>query len=417
MTTAIKTYPEIIPMKGKQLDVMTHIKSEDTSYLAYGAFRSGKTYSALFGFFLQTQALDMPYQHLLLGRNLKVLEKECVRNLLDFAAAFGIPAKYRRMDQTLKIGDQEYMVVAGHDQDSEGRIRGLLVHSIFIDETTLVPEEFFETAFGRLFYEDSKLWLTCNPANQGHWLKRKWVDEGKIDRVMLFLMEDNPALGAKVIERNKEIFSGVFRRRMVEGLWANAEGAIYPYYLRQKVEYSHKHVKHIDVGVDYGIRNPTAFVMDVVLESGKNYIERSFKYDGTTSPSVKTDQDLVEDLKTFIGEEIVRNVYVDPSARSFINALRRMPNRGFAVKAAQNDLLPGIRTCLNMFMTEKLIIAPDKSNNSLEDSISGYVWDEEAIDDKPVQENDHEADALRYVVYANNRNLLGDKVIDLPEGY
>ena len=186
---------ELKPFSEKQLDIIGHSANNDYSCLSYGAFRSGKTFAAVFGMYLYTQALQQSYNHIISGRNLRILNSEVVEDFRKIADAFDVPSKFNRVDQLLVIGDQRYYVAAGHDEDSRKRVQGLTAHSALIDEAVEVPESFHDAVLGRLSFDESKVWLTCNPGGKSHWLNKKWVEDGKIDRVVFCLMQDNPTMG------------------------------------------------------------------------------------------------------------------------------------------------------------------------------------------------------------------------------
>jgi len=88
---------------------------------------------------------------------------------------------------------------------------------------------------------------------------------------------------------------------------------------------------------------------------------------------------------------------LDPSAASFKAELKK---RGYKVKKAKNDVANGIRfvsTCLN-----QLLILFMKECKNTEKEFSSYVWDSKASErgeDKPLKENDHCMDAVRYFCY------------------
>ena len=88
--------------------------------------------------------------------------------------------------------------------------------------------------------------------------------------------------------------------------------------------------------------------------------------------------------------------YVDPSAASFIAALRQ---RGVYVLDANNDVLNGIRRCSTLFSRRQLLV--NASCTGLIDELGLYRWDDKAAllgVEKPVKENDHGPDAVRYYI-------------------
>ena len=90
---------------------------------------------------------------------------------------------------------------AGHDEASHTRLQGLTAHSVLADEVTLYPEVFWKTLLSRCTFDDSKLWATCNPQGKRHWLKKDYIDQGKIDTIQQFTFDDNPILGQATKQR------------------------------------------------------------------------------------------------------------------------------------------------------------------------------------------------------------------------
>ena len=85
---------------------------------------------------------------------------------------------------------------------------------------------------------------------------------------------------------------------------------------------------------------------------------------------------------------------VDPSAASFIAALRQ---RGVYVMEADNNVLDGIRRVAVLLRRRTLLIS-ERCPRLIEE-MGTYQWDEKAAqrgEEKPIKQNDHSADALRY---------------------
>lgn len=96
------------------------------------------------------------------------------------------------------------------------------------------------------------------------------------------------------------------------------------------------------------------------------------------------------------GHFTIADNMVDPSAASFITALRQ---RGVYVMEANNDVLNGIRRCSTLISKRRLLVS--KACIGLLDEFGLYRWDDKAAllgVEKPVKENDHAMDALRYFV-------------------
>ena len=82
---------------------------------------------------------------------------------------------------------------------------------------------------------------------------------------------------------------------------------------------------------------------------------------------------------------------VDPSAASFITALKR---RGYRVQQADNSVLDGIRRTAAYLKNGNI-----KIHRSCVDAIREfglYRWAEKQSEDRVIKENDHSMDDIRY---------------------
>jgi len=112
------------------------------------------------------------------------------------------------------------------------------------------------------------------------------------------------------------------------------------------------------------------------------------------SQNPKTDEEYCNDLHTFAGDLPINHIIVDPSASSFITAIKR---RGkYRVVPAKNAVLDGIYHTANVMQTDLLKIN-DCCKHTLKE-FDVYSWDEKGGEDKPLKENDHCMDMLRYFV-------------------
>lgn len=71
---------------------------------------------------------------------------------------------------------------------------------------------------------------TTNPGAKNHWLRKKWILKAKEKNLIhiRFTMADNPSFDPDCIVDMTRSYAGVFYKRMIEGEWSNAEGAVYP---------------------------------------------------------------------------------------------------------------------------------------------------------------------------------------------
>ena len=84
-------------------------------------------------------------------------------------------------------------------------------------------------------------------------------------------------------------------------------------------------------------------------------------------------------------------ILVDPSAASFLEALRR---EGLPVRKADNRVLDGIRVTAQALKSGKMVIC--KGCDAALREFQLYRWDKKAGEDRVVKEHDHAMDEIRY---------------------
>ncbi len=195
----------------------------------------------------------------------------------------------------------------GKDEASQDLVQGLTAAGAFFDEVTLQPESFVNQAVARCSVEGSKLWFNCNPQGPYHYIKVNWIDkavEKNLFRIH-FLMEDNPSLSEKVINRYKKMFSGVFYQRYILGLWVMAEGVIYSMFEPMSMAYRGKlpagvKINKYWIGVDYGQSNATTFVLVGLGSDGKMYILHEYYHSGKESQVQKSPKTYAKEFKKWL---------------------------------------------------------------------------------------------------------------------
>lgn len=284
---------------------------------------------------------------------------------------------------------------------------------MFLDEVALMPQSFVNQALARCSVKGSKYWFNCNPEGPNHWFKVEWIDKKKEKNILHlhFTMDDNPSLDEETKERYRKMFVGVFFQRFILGLWVLAEGIIYPNF--DKIKHCIKPVdipKKFDffyVSSDYGITNPQVFLLcGIKYIDGKpqvwildEYYNKGTKKNksGQEEKITKTDDMFLKDYKKLIKDIDVRKVIIDPSATSLINLFKQ---NKIAVKEADNSVIDGINLVLNWLDEERIHIVEEKCPNIIRE-FNSYIWDEKAQEkgeDKPIKQNDHALDALRYLL-------------------
>ena len=91
------------------------------------------------------------------------------------------------------------------------------------------------------------------------------------------------------------------------------------------------------------------------------------------------------------GDRKIQRVIVDPSAASFIAALRR---KGLTVVKASNAVADGIRVTADLLRSGRIRICRPCRDCLREMGL--YCWDERFGRDVPRKEHDHAMDEMRY---------------------
>lgn len=289
------------------------------------------------------------------------------------------------------------------------KIQGASIKYCYGDEIAKWNPEIFTMLQSRLDKPYSKMDGACNPEYPGHWLK-EFIDRNDIDcYVQKYKIFDNPFLSKEFVENLCKEYAGtVYYGRYIEGEWTLAEGLIYPMY-NDAIKEPPEGVQPTEycLSMDYGTMN--AFAGLLFAKYGDVwYAIREYYYSGRDTGKQKTDEEYARDIDAWLadilpGQRIT--TIIDPSAASFIALLRKRDHR-YKVLPADNDVLDGIRETANAMFNGYIAISP-KLKNWVKEA-GGYVWDDKCIDDRPLKENDHLMDAMRYFVktkYIIRKNL------------
>ena len=167
------------------------------------------------------------------------------------------------------------------------------------------------------------------------------------------------------------------------------------------------------ISIDYGTQNPTSMGLWLLSHDGHAYRIRESYYDGRKNGQ-RTDEEHYAELERLAGDLIseIRYVIVDPSVASFIECIRC--HGIFRVRKADNSVIDGIRNVSTLLKLERLHFSETCKDTIREFSL--YRWDEKSHEDKPLKENDHAMDDMRYFVqtamYRTLKELMRGDGID-----
>ncbi|MCL4473551.1 MAG: PBSX family phage terminase large subunit [Actinobacteria bacterium] len=386
--------------------------------IADGSVRSGKTIAMIDGFLTWVLSTFENEDFILAGRSVGALKRNVLNPMFKILRAKGIAYHYVRSgpDTRIEIGTNTFYCFGANNEASQDVLQGLTAAGGLGDEVALFPWSFIEQMIARCSVDGSKLWFNCNPEGPNHKVKTDLIDQAEEKRILHlhFVLDDNLTLSEKIKSRYKRLFSGLWYKRYILGLWVLAEGVIYDMF---DASPGSKHVtsdlpkiREWYMGIDYGTAG-SAFVALLlgIGEDNRLYFAREWRWDSVKKQRRLSDLQYSKRLKTWLtslesqlGKVEPRRIYVDPSAASFIVQLYDDGWEG--VTKANNDVVPGIRFFGNLISADRWRIHELCSGTITE--MQEYVWDPKAQDrgeDKPLKQKDHGPDAGRYGVMGTRR--------------
>lgn len=420
--------------------------------IADGAIRSGKTVCMSLSFVFWAMKSFNGQNFAMCGKTIGSFRRNVLFWLKLMLRSRGYRVTDHRADNLVEISRGQvtnyFYIFGGKDERSQDLIQGITLAGLFCDEVALMPESFVNQATGRCSVTGSKYYFNCNPDGPYHWFKVNWIDKaigylGKVKVAKIreeaeqagrdpelkkilyvhFTMDDNLSLSEEIKARYRSMYTGVFFKRYIMGLWSMAEGIIYDMFdpdkhtvdtealaaaYRARTGYPFWTGERY-VSCDYGTQNPTAFLLWEKGADKKWYCRREYYYSGREKGRQKTDAEFSADLKAWLCGLEIRAVILDPAAASFKAQLEK---DGFKVKKAKNDVLDGIRFVATLLNQGSIFI--DKSCENLIKEFASYIWDAKAAEkgeDKPVKDHDHALDALRYLCMTVIRMRPGIRIL------
>lgn len=382
-----------------------------------GSVRSGKTIASLLRWLMYVATSNVRGELVVVSRTRDSAARNVFAPLMD-PTIFGPIAylvSYTAGAPTAKVLGRTVWVLGSSDVKSEKILRGLTCAGAYVDELTLLKEDFFTQLLNRL-WEGAKLFGTTNPDNPAHWLKRRFLDRlaALPDwRTWKFVLDDNPMLTEARKDAIRRENTGLFYRRNVLGEWVAAEGAIFDQWDPDKHVIPHDDLPPmrtlLGIGIDYGTTNATAAELLGLGVDNKLYFIDEWEYDPASAQIRKTDADLSQGIRNWMARaqaEIgMRSEWtlVDPAAASF--KVQLAADGVENVINADNNVTYGIRTMASLLGSEKLLVS-DRCQGLIRE-VPGYSWDPAATEkgeDKPLKVADHRLDGGRYAVATTETN-------------
>ena len=364
-----------------------------------GSVRSGKTMAMSIGFLIWSMRNFDRESFAFCGKTIDSLKRNVIQPLQKWMEGIVQPKinlSKNYMDVQWLGHENRYYFFGGKDESSYTLVQGITLSGVLFDEVALMPKSFVDQAVARTLSEpEARYWFNCNPESAEHWFYKEWICNTHQKKALHlhFTMQDNPILSPEQIADAERLYTGVFYNRYIKGLWCVAEGLIYPQFDREKhIEQRNNPQGEWYISVDYGTLN--AFSAGLWCYDGTTaYRAAEYYYSGRETRKQLTNAQYLQRIQQLAGSHKIECVIVDPSAASFIAELR---NADFTVRKGKNAVVDGIRRVSSALQAGKLQFSPDCKGCIREFGL--YRWDESCSEDRPIKENDHAMDDVRYFV-------------------
>lgn len=380
--------------------------------IADGAVRSSKTVSVLCGFIMWSISSFSVKNFAICAKTLSALNRNIITPLKQILNTWGIrwhENKDVRLGMYIEFCTNRYYYFEFNNELSAGKIQGITLAGIIIDEVTLAPESFINMALSRLSIENAKFFMTCNPDNPFHIIKTAFIDMAIQKNILHlhFAMRDNLTLSEKTIQRYERMYKGAFYKRYILGLWVVAEGLVFDNFDETKIITLPPRADYYYIGIDYGVSNAMTYLLYGInltdVCSCKVWAEKEYYHNGAKD-GAKTNAMYCNDLNKFIGDKTISGIVIDPSALSFKTEI--MSTLNIACIDANNDILDGIQYQYSLIGSGEYKVCSGCTETISE--YSAYRWDEKLAaqgKDVPIKKKDHCQDNQRYFLNTVYRSL------------
>lgn len=328
-----------------------------------GAIRSGKTLPMAFSFVVWATAKFNGEAFGLCGKTVGAFRRNVLRYMLRTLPAKGYAIREHRGDNSLIISKGErsntFYIFGGRDERAQDSVQGATLAGALFDEVALMPESFVNQVVGRCSVEGSKLWYNCNPEYPAHWFRQEWILKHDEKRLLYlhFTMNDNPSLSDEVRNRYKRLYTGVFYKRFIMGLWTAAAGVIYQQFADDKERFIIDELPPLwygSIGVDFGGSGSAhAFVLTAFTRGYKDVIVVKEYYHDNKEEGKLNPTELTDAFVRFVKESRricpVYEAYCDSAEQTLIEGFKFAIARAGVPIDVKNAIKGGINERIALY--------------------------------------------------------------------
>ena len=124
------------------------------------------------------------------------------------------------------------------------------------------------------------------------------------------------------------------------------------------------------------------------------YCVDEYYFDSREVGRRKTDEEHYQSIDIMVGNRVIQDFVIDPSANSFKEVVYRHDK--YDILNANNDVLNGISNATTLLDSDHIRI--DKNCTHFIEEFGLYRWDDKSNEDAVIKEFDHALDQFRYFV-------------------
>lgn len=381
---------------------MTKIQLAPAFKLAY---QSKARYRILFGgagsgksHFMAQETLinmleDSRYSYLVVRKTSKSIRISVFRLLVEMISEYNLNHLFHinRTEMSVTCTNGASLITSGLD-DVEKLKSVANINRIWVEEASEITEKDFSQLDLRMRGTSEigyQMTLTFNPVSELHWLKKRFFDVGDEQAfVMKSTFKDNPFLDEEYITTLKAMEEQDYQyyRIYALGEWGSIGNLVYNNWEKQDLSDVKDTFDNHFNGLDFGFSSdPTAFVR-AHLDT-----KRKILY-------IVDEMYLVEEHMDSLASKLNQKIpseYVtcDSSEPRSISDLKRHGVRAVGAKKGPGSVEHGIK-----WLQGHKIIVDNQCTNTVKE-LTSYKWREDKDGNtiaKPVDDNNHILDALRY---------------------
>lgn len=423
------------PLGAKQLDSLAN--STATINVWDGSIRSGKTLVSLIRWLMFIAEAPTKGELVMVGKTRESISRNLFSAILqnpEYTGPLAAVVQYTAGAPSARILGRTVHIIGANDAKAEKVLRGLTVAGAYVDEITVIPEEFFTQLLGRMSVDGARLYGTTNPDSPAHWFKKKFLNrlhDLKGWAYFHFTMDDNPSLKPDYKARVAAEYTGLWYRRFILGEWVAADGAIYDTWdeTTHVIPWANLPVmdRLLAVGVDFGTTHASAALLLGLHHDRDQYGTRTgstlylvdeWRYEAVEQHHRLTNAQQSASFRSWLngkhmpaGHRDIEHVFIDSAAASFSVQLQA---DGVAVANADKDVTYGIGLIASLLAAGRLKVS-DRCQGFITEA-PGYSWDPKATErgeDAPIKVADDSLDAARYSITTTEsiwRPLVGFNV-------